>query len=198
MTMNVNKSGWINGDIEDPKIIRNQLPNFNRPLLPVAGIVLHRTAGDTADGAITHFRKIGVGTHFIVDYSGDIYQTVSLLKQGDHIKPARPHRLKNRNSIGIEVVGRYANKEKKTYVVPKGGQVNSTVWLVASLLRYFKLGFAPRMTVCTHAEIDKPGRGAYEGTQVLRAISGHHHYLKRYITKSEQTRRTPGYPFKYQ
>jgi len=47
-------------------------------------IVLHRTDSSTAEGALTSFGR-GIGTHFLVDKDGTIYQTASLSQKTAHI-----------------------------------------------------------------------------------------------------------------
>lgn len=48
-------------------------------------IVLHRTGGSTASGAISAFKSSGIGTHFVVDKDGTVYQTLRLSSFGWHV-----------------------------------------------------------------------------------------------------------------
>ncbi len=54
---------------------------------PVA-IVLHRTVSSTASSALNAFAS-GIGTHFLIDKDGTIYQTASLNKHTAHVGPIR-------------------------------------------------------------------------------------------------------------
>lgn len=78
---------------------------------PILAIVLHRTAGASISGAISH----NIGTHFYIEGNrnpqkdGEIFQAISLEKYSNHIfneKNRLSHfEVKTNNSIGIEVVG---------------------------------------------------------------------------------------------
>lgn len=47
-------------------------------------IVLHRTDSFTSDSALQAFRR-GVGTHFLIDKDGTVFQTASLLRRTHHV-----------------------------------------------------------------------------------------------------------------
>ena len=78
-----------------------QSPNYSsRGGASIERIVLHYTAGSTAQGAINTFLDTDRGTsaHYIIDRNGDIYQMVRDSDRAHHCKGA------NANSIGIEHV----------------------------------------------------------------------------------------------
>lgn len=54
----------------------------------VSAIVLHRTGGGSAGGALNSF-KTGIGTHFLVDKDGTILQTAGLGKMTYHVGKIR-------------------------------------------------------------------------------------------------------------
>ncbi|MGQ4583910.1 N-acetylmuramoyl-L-alanine amidase [Lysobacter sp. F60174L2] len=51
-------------------------------------IVLHRTVSSTARNSLNAFAR-GIGTHFLIDKDGTIYQTASLLQKTYHVGPIR-------------------------------------------------------------------------------------------------------------
>ena len=51
-------------------------------------IVLHRTVSSTARSSLNAFAR-GIGTHFLVDKDGTIYQTASLIQKTYHVGPIR-------------------------------------------------------------------------------------------------------------
>ena len=59
-------------------IDKNDVDGFN-------AIVLHRTDGSSAEGAINSFEKNNLGTHFLVDKDGTVYQLTTLDKNTTHV-----------------------------------------------------------------------------------------------------------------
>lgn len=51
-------------------------------------LVLHRTVSSTARSSLNAFAR-GIGTHFLIDKDGTIYQTASLLQKTYHVGPIR-------------------------------------------------------------------------------------------------------------
>ena len=86
----------------------------------VSAIILHRTAGSTLAGAISHSK----GTHFYVDgprgNDGEIFHPFDLTKSSSHIRSSNDKTrisrkdIDNNNSIGIEVVGMAYTRDPKT------------------------------------------------------------------------------------
>ena len=132
------------------KQLKEKLEQGNLTKEQVKAIVLHRTDSATALQTINSFLGNGLGTHFLIDKDGTIYQCASLHKWTHHIGDIKakdleingknsndyssyknktyrqvskleqtdkqyPHRYPiNKDSIGIEMVGKcYNDKEKK-------------------------------------------------------------------------------------
>lgn len=57
-------------------------------------IILHRTFSSTASGTMTSFRQQRIGTHFLVEKDGTIYQCASLKKKTAHVGPIHSRCLK--------------------------------------------------------------------------------------------------------
>ncbi len=127
----------------------------------VNAVVLHRTAGSTAESAISQWKKGGAGTHFIIDKDGTITQTANVTQKTDHVgkiksrcaaegsctagkwEPTGTHRTEskkaypdryptNADSIGIEVVGAF-DKTTSKYDTPTTEQIDSVSTLVEAL-----------------------------------------------------------------
>ncbi|WP_413112109.1 N-acetylmuramoyl-L-alanine amidase [Thaumasiovibrio sp. DFM-14] len=89
----------------------------------VNAIVLHRTAGSTAQSALNGYKGgQKVGAHFLIDKEGKIYQTASLTKLCWHVgimysrgrkeSSADPKELKNINAILHESNVSFSNRVK--------------------------------------------------------------------------------------
>lgn len=80
------------GYLTDPGITRTAIPGLEREALTdVNGIVLHRTAGSTAESTLDQWRghTRPLGTHFLIDKDGTIHQTASLNNQTRHVGKIR-------------------------------------------------------------------------------------------------------------
>lgn len=70
----VNSEGYI----ENAGVKRNDISELNQGKIEkINAIVLHRTNSSTKESALSSF-KSGIGTHFLIDKNGDIYQTAGL------------------------------------------------------------------------------------------------------------------------
>jgi N-acetyl-anhydromuramyl-L-alanine amidase AmpD len=70
----------VNGEgyIENAGVKRNDISELNQGKIEkINAIVLHRTNSSTKESALSSF-KSGIGTHFLIDKNGDIYQTAGL------------------------------------------------------------------------------------------------------------------------
>jgi hypothetical protein len=72
-------------DVKDQTVTQNRVAKTNGERTATNGIVLHRTGGKTASGAIDQWKKDGLGTHFIVDENGDIIQTADVDSKTSHV-----------------------------------------------------------------------------------------------------------------
>lgn len=80
-TPQVGKDGYLT----DPGITKQPIAALEKgPLKDINAVVMHRTEGSTAQGALNSF-KTGTGTHFLIDKDGTIYQTASLNEQTQHV-----------------------------------------------------------------------------------------------------------------
>lgn len=60
-----------------PKVIKVQPPLASYGQNRQTTIVIHTTEGDTAQGAISHLRRVGYGYHFIIEKDGTVFYCVS-------------------------------------------------------------------------------------------------------------------------
>lgn len=130
-----------------------QSPNFgDRPdNTAVDTVVVHATAGPTAEGAARHFftPSSQVSAHFIIGKDGSIYQCVSTFKRAWHAGVSRDFRDKgnvNNFSIGIELVNMDDGKDP----YPKA-QTTALLHLIEALEYRFPLKY-----VTSHAYIALP------------------------------------------
>lgn len=92
-----------NGLIADKNIEVKTFPSIEHDALKkVTSIVLHRTDSSTASSSLNAY-KAGqkTGAHFLIDKSGKIYQTASLLKTCWHVGILQPRCL-NENSCALD------------------------------------------------------------------------------------------------
>lgn len=99
------------GRIVDSRVEFKTYPSIEHdPLKKVASIVLHRTESTTAKGTLNAYASgKTAGAHFLIDKSGHIYQTASMLKSCWHVgillprcqidKACDPNELKTINSL---------------------------------------------------------------------------------------------------
>lgn len=145
------------------------IPNIERKPMPIVNaIVVHRTAGSTAAGAIATWKspsnKQNIGAHFIIDNDGKTTQTASTSMTTNHVGQIRarnpesnkaglsksainsveqskayPARYPtNNDSIGIEVVGAF-NPDTEQFSQATPTQLNSLGSLIQSLQKKFDL-----------------------------------------------------------
>ena len=82
-------SAPYDGYLRDPGIIQRPISALERgPLTGPHAIVLHRTVSTTAESSLVSFER-GVGTHFVIDKDGTVYQTASLDQKTSHVGPIR-------------------------------------------------------------------------------------------------------------
>ncbi len=108
-------------------------------------------------------RRLGygdIGYHFMIDYTGRVWEGRALKYQGAHVSSRNP------GNIGIVLLG---NFEKQT---PSDAQKASLVKLVAELRKFYGIG---RRRVYGHRDLDTtlcPGRRLYAFLPALKARSG--------------------------
>ncbi|WP_081651359.1 peptidoglycan recognition family protein [Cupriavidus sp. WS] len=75
------------GHVDAERVIVKIFPAIeNGPMEKVNGIVVHQTGGSTANSAFESYKEAGAnGAHFLIDKSGVIYQTASLLRGTSHV-----------------------------------------------------------------------------------------------------------------
>lgn len=167
-----NNSGiQSDGFVKSEYVTKNQVTALERGNIeePIKGIVLHRTASSSTESTINAFKNgrggVNYGTHFIVGKDGKITQTASLNKYTLHVgKTRNENHPNNKNSIGIEVVGRY-NKQSKKWddVTPK--QKVAVAALVNALMYNYCLNIHD---LYNHEDISYKTKG--EGGTVYDAI----------------------------
>jgi N-acetyl-anhydromuramyl-L-alanine amidase AmpD len=117
----VGKDGFVIGY----GVTKNQITELEKGTLKtIQGVVLHRTASSNSESALTSF-KSGIGTHFLVDKDGTIYQTADLRKITFHVGAIRSKCFEEGNcsetesaiikSFGWNPGKVYSHEEKKSY-----------------------------------------------------------------------------------
>lgn len=77
------------GYVQNAGFIHKPIKALERgPIRGPAAIVLHRTVSSTASSTLNAFRR-GIGTHFLIDKDGTIYQVASLKQYTAHVGPIR-------------------------------------------------------------------------------------------------------------
>ncbi|HDC2125833.1 TPA: N-acetylmuramoyl-L-alanine amidase [Salmonella enterica] len=86
----VDKEGYI----QNANIIKDtvEILDIGQEINVLNAIVLHRTDGYSARGTITKYKTNNnqIGSHFVIDKNGDIYQTLGLSRVVQHVGPIRP------------------------------------------------------------------------------------------------------------
>jgi len=156
------------GMIRSSRIIQNRILRASEHPLHsnIAGIVLHRTAGSTVNGALDGMISRKLGVHFIIDNDGTITQLSSLNFWLSHVgKPLHVgQRYNSTNTIGIEHVGRF-NNETRTWEPLTQPQIDASTWLVQNLMRIYDLNLA---NILPHERLSQKQPG--EGQIIFRAI----------------------------
>jgi hypothetical protein len=182
--LKLDATGYLDNSLKN--ISKNEVASCNKTPMSakVAIIVLHRTAGGAASGTITHMTNEGYGAHFVVDFDGKVYHTISLNNQGSHIGRAQFEATVkagwgNSNSIGIETCGYSYDKDGNKRVGLAGDKVKHHHWdavtdeqaksvacVVNFLLSYFNLNIAD---VKNHEDLCS--KDPEEGKTVYNAMS---------------------------
>lgn len=77
------------GYVQNAAFVFRQIPALEHgPLPDIRAIVLHRTDSSTSASAFRAFER-GIGTHFVVDKDGTVYQTASLNHKTWHVGKIR-------------------------------------------------------------------------------------------------------------
>ena len=139
----IDEDGYIQGAGLSYYHLKNELAHKieQGEINKVKGIVLHRTNGPSASSAMNWWyqSKSNVGTHFVIDKDGTIYQTASLLRYTYHHNNHRPGvTIKNNNSIGIEVAAKYIETQR-IWEPATENQLISIRFLIHILLDLYKL-----------------------------------------------------------
>lgn len=113
-----------NGYVQNAGFVIEPIPELEKGYIKgPRAVVLHRTDSSSATGTLQSFRSHGVGTHFLIDKAGAIYQTASLLKKTSHIGKIRSRCEDEGNCQGDEmrrvkamtVSAKYEHEKVKTY-----------------------------------------------------------------------------------
>ncbi len=163
----IDEDGYIQGAGLSYYHLKNELAHKieQGEINKVKGIVLHRTNGPSASSAMNWWyqSKSNVGTHFVIDKDGTIYQTASLLRYTYHHNNHRPGvTIRNNNSIGIEVAAKYIETQR-IWEPATENQLISIRFLIHILLDLYKLS---ENDIFEHDKIsyktDGEGEGLYE------------------------------------
>jgi len=92
----------LNGYIQNAGFTQKPITALEHGALngPVA-VVMHRTDSYSSVSVFSSFEASGIGTHFVVDKDGTVYQTASLLQRTFHIGKIKP-RCRDENTCGPE------------------------------------------------------------------------------------------------
>ena len=119
---------YVDGDgyIQNAGIIKNAIHELDYSIIDVINaIVLHRTAGSTAKGAMSSFQKTGIGSQFVIDKNGFIYQTAGMSVFTQHVGPIRsrneiektasPEEMKRIKKFGLNYKALHEYEKTKNY-----------------------------------------------------------------------------------
>lgn len=201
-----------NGEIIDKNVVLKTYPSIEHGNLnKVTSIVLHRTDSSNVKSTLNAYANgKSSGAHFLIDKSGQIYQTANMNKICWHVgillprcqieKNCGPQELttitalihakglsfgrrarnlsrheaiktypnrypSNRDSIGIEVVGKFLPGQK-SFEKPTAEQFKSIKWIVDLLLEEYNLNM--RNDVYSHGGIARKEQS--EGAQLLQYL----------------------------
>ena len=117
-------------------------------------VVLHATAGATLAGAISTLRDRGLGYHYLIDKSGEVWKGAPTLRQVGHAgESVGPHGPSvNGYSIGVSWVNLNDGEDPLT---PE--QIASAI----ALLRELKVGLSDLKWLTTHYAITVLPDGSY-------------------------------------
>ncbi len=74
------------GMLIDKKVTLRRFPNIEHGSLPgIHAIVVHQTDAPKAQNSFNSYKAGGNGAHFLIDKSGQIYQTASIHKRCYHV-----------------------------------------------------------------------------------------------------------------
>ncbi|MCU0322078.1 MAG: N-acetylmuramoyl-L-alanine amidase, partial [Chitinophagaceae bacterium] len=103
-------NNWLVAENAAEKVITNPTNN-SRPEIDPDYLIIHYTAGDTADSAINWFKNTDsnpdkIAAHIVIDLDGTITQLVSFKNRANHAGSSTWNGTDNMNfhSIGIELV----------------------------------------------------------------------------------------------
>lgn len=135
-------------------------------LTEVKGLIFHHTGGHgDAQGVVSVLNERGLGVQYVIDRSGQIYQTLPTGARGAQILPAENGSgLSNSNSLGVEVI---AADDKSVLPV----QVEAAKQLAAALEA--KYHFTDNM-IFGHGEVNPSHKEADEGRTIVSAIRSSH------------------------
>lgn len=129
--------------------------NYNRALPDVAGAL-------RLDLAAHRRRGYGdIAYHFMIDYSGRVWEGRSLNYQGAHVSSRNP------GNIGLALLGNFELQK------PSEAQKAALVKLVAELRQFYGIG---RRRVYGHRDLDStlcPGRQLYKFMPALKSATDH-------------------------
>lgn len=139
--------------VEKPNVISRPSPNFNsRDGADIDTVVLHHTAGATAQGAIDAMRGAGISSHYVVDKDGKIYQLVNDKMEAFHagVSALRGDTSPsvNARSIGIEIVNMGTGNDPFTEK-----QMKALEQLVPWLMKTYKV---PMQNLVGHKDVALP------------------------------------------
>lgn len=169
--LNLDKSGFsLNSNITKDRIpgLEKGRPNMGKS---VEALILHRTVSSNYPGGWMKSKTKIKGAHFYIDKDGTTYQTASLNKSVAHIYASSSKqmykdyygKLKNSNTVGIEVIGNYKNKKWEPLTQD---QIDATSILVKQIKTHYKIH---NDKVYPHEKVQRKTKG--EGQTVLDAIN---------------------------
>jgi len=143
-------------------------------LSAVDAIIVHRTVTKSGQNLFNFWKnskKQLAGTHFLVGEGGHIYQTANLSKRTTHLYDKKGQmydeflgKMKNSNTVGIEVIGGY-NKKTKTWDSLTPEQITAVAGLILELSYQDNLELSD---IIPHEKVQRKTKG--EGQVVLDAV----------------------------
>jgi len=157
----IERAATSNAPPFEARDISNLSTYSHRPMdgVPQALIVHHTAGRGTPEGVVDTLNQRGLGTHYVIDRTGQIHQALRSGAAGAHMRPSDVNNLSNANTVGVEVI---ANDDRD--ITPQ--QIEAS-YRLRDMLR----GQNPDLQVYGHGEVNKH-KQATEGTTIANVLRG--------------------------
>lgn len=160
------------GIVQDSFMLHDRIERLERGkrVEKVKAIVLHRTDSRTQKSAVNWWKSEDnedrYGTPFIIDKAGNITQTASLDQLTYHTRSNKKLNVGNKNSIGIELVGKFDKKKGEWEPLTKS-QISSLKNLIERLKSTYDL---EDKDLFFHYQVDPEHKEKGEGEEAYHKL----------------------------